>query len=110
METMQSAVQTTAAEHVWNILGCAQQRTRGFKVAAKEEHGHQARRDDFRVPHPLLRIFDMADGVQDVGTQTIHGYDLVIHGSLVLQGEVGRFPSPWRMSPMAVKRAQLGLT
>jgi hypothetical protein len=32
----------------------------------------------------------MAEGVQDIGTQTIDGYDLVIHGNLVFQGEVGR--------------------
>jgi hypothetical protein len=31
-------------------------------------------------------------------------------GASSFRREVGRFPSPWRMSPMDVKRAQLGLT
>jgi hypothetical protein len=35
--------------------------------------------------------------------------NLLIHGSLIFQGEVGRFPSPWRKSPMDVNRSQLGL-
>jgi hypothetical protein len=106
---MQSAVQTTTTQQAWPIARCAQQRTRGFKVAAQEQHGYQARCDDFRITHPLLRILDMAEGVQNIGTQTINGYDLVIHGNLVLPREVGCLPSPWRKSPMDVNRSQLGL-
>jgi hypothetical protein len=52
----------------------------------------------------------MAEGVQDIGTQTINGDDLVIHGNLVFQREVGYLPSPWRKSPMDVKRSQLGVS
>src|SRR5919108_1416575 len=106
---MQAAVQTTPTQHVWHIARGAQQRTRHCKVAAQEPQGYKARRDDFRITHPLLRLLDMAEGVQDIGTQTIDGYDLVIHGNLVFQREVGRFPSPWRKSPMDVNRSQLGL-
>ena len=52
----------------------------------------------------------MAEGVQEVGAQTIHGDELVIHGNPVCQREVGRFPSPCRKSPMDVHRSQLGLS
>src|SRR5687768_8310100 len=107
---MQSAVQTTPTQHVWHLARGAQQHTRGLTVAAQEQHGYQTRRDDFRITHPLLRVLNMAEGVQDIGTQTIDSYNLVIHGHLVFQGEVGRLPSPWRMSLMDVKRSQLGLT
>src|SRR5262245_5946877 len=107
---MPSAVQTTPTQHAWPIARWAQQRTCGFKVAAQELQGYQTRRDDFRIAPPLLRVLDMAEGVQDVGTQTRHGYDLVIHGNRIFPGEVGRLPPPWRQSPMDVKRSQLGLT
>src|SRR5215831_14394076 len=106
---MESTVQTTTTQHMGDISRRAQEGTRGFKVAAKEPHGHQARRDDFRIAHLVLHIFGMADGIQDVGTQTIHGYNLVIHGSLVFLGEVGRLPSPWGKRPMDVNMSQLVL-
>ena len=72
-ETMEPTVHTTAAEHVGQIPRRAQEGTRGLKVAAKEEHGHQARRDDFGIAHLLWRVFGMADRVQDICTHAIHG-------------------------------------
>jgi hypothetical protein len=94
LETMQSAVQTTTAEHVWDIWRHAQQGARRFKVPAQEHHGHQACRDDFGIAHLVLRVISMACGFQDVGIQAIHDKDLFIPGGLVFQGEVGRLPSP----------------
>src|SRR5262245_16538092 len=104
---MPSAVPTTP--HAWHIARWAQQRARGFKGAAPDHHGHQARRDDCPITHPLLRSLDLAEGVQEVGTQTIEGDDLILHGNFVFQGEVRRLPSPGRTSPMDVNRSQLGL-
>ena len=65
---MEPPVHTTPAEPVWHILRHAHEGTRGFKVAAKAPHGHQARRDDFRITHLLLRVFGMADRVQEICT------------------------------------------
>jgi hypothetical protein len=70
---MEPTVQTAAAEHVWHIPRHTQEGTRRFKIAAKEQHGYQARRDDFGIAHLLLRVFGMADRVQDICTQAIHG-------------------------------------
>ena len=75
---MEPPVQTTAAEPVWHLLRPAQEGTRGFKIAAKEQHGHQARRDDFSIAHLLLRVFGMAYRVQDICTQAINRQDLVV--------------------------------
>jgi hypothetical protein len=85
-ETVEPMVLTTAAEHVWHIPRRAQEGTRRFKIAAKEPHGHQARRDDFGITHLLWRVFGMAYRVQDLCTQAIHGQDLVVHGEPRLSG------------------------
>jgi len=63
LETMKSTVQTTTTQHVGDLARRAQEGTRGFKVAAKEHHGDQARRDDFRIAHLVVQIFGMTDGV-----------------------------------------------
>ena len=106
---MGPTVHTTAAEQVWHIPRRAQEGTRGFKVATKEPHGHQAHRDDFGIAQLLLRVFGMADRVQDIGTQAIHGQDCVVHGASSFRREGGYLHSPWRMSPMDVNRSQLGV-
>jgi hypothetical protein len=85
-ETMEPTVQTTAAEPMWQIPRHAQEGTRGFTVAAKAPHGHQARRDDFGIAHLLVRIFRMAERLQDIRTQAINGQDLVVHGGPRLSG------------------------
>src|SRR5215472_7097364 len=79
---MSSPVQATPAEHVWHIPRCAPQGPRRFKVAPKESHGHEGGRDDFRIAPFLLRLFRMAERLQEVGTQTIDGEDCLVHGSL----------------------------
>src|SRR5688572_20618034 len=83
---MEPTVHTTPAKHVWHIPRRAQEGTRGFTMAAKEEHGHQACRDDFGIAHLLVRIFRMAERLQDIRTQAIHGQDLVVHGGPRLSG------------------------
>ena len=63
---MQSAVQTTPTQHAWHIARCAQAALRAAsKLLRKEQHGYQARRHDFRITHLLLRILDVAEGVQE---------------------------------------------
>ena len=84
---MEPPVQTTAAEPVWHLPRHAQEGTRRFKIAAKAPHGHHARRDDFGIAHLLLRVFGMAERVQDICTQAIHGQDRVVHGGPRRSGE-----------------------
>jgi hypothetical protein len=83
---MEPPVQTAAADPVWHLPRHAQEGTRGFNIAAKAPQGHQARRDAFGIAPLLVRVFDMADGVQDIRTQAIHGQDLVVHGGPRLAG------------------------
>jgi hypothetical protein len=72
-EPMEPTVQTAAAEQVWHVSRHAQEGACRFKVAAKAQPGHQARRDDFGIAHLLLRVFGMADRIQEICTQAIHG-------------------------------------
>jgi hypothetical protein len=108
---MEPTVHTTAAAQVWHLPRPAQAGTRRFDIAATEPHGHHARRDDFGIAHLRWRVFGLADRVQDSCTQAVDGQDLVVHGGASsFRSEGGRLHSPWRMSPMDVKRSQLGLT
>jgi hypothetical protein len=46
---MEPPVHTTPAEQVWPRPRRAQEGTRGFKIAATEEHGHHVRMGAFRT-------------------------------------------------------------
>jgi hypothetical protein len=91
---MSPPVQATPAEHAWHRPRCAQQGARRFKVAPKEAHGHYGGGDDFRITHLLLRRFRMTERLSDVGTQTIDGEDLLVHGSLLCWGRWVATPYP----------------
>jgi hypothetical protein len=94
LEPRQAAVHTTTAQQRGDIGRHAQQGTRRFNVPAQEPHGHPACRAAFGIAHLVLRVFSMAYGVQDLGTQAIQSSALLIQGGLVFQGRERGVASP----------------
>jgi hypothetical protein len=108
VETMSPPVQATPAAQVWHRPRCAQQGPRRFKVAPKEAHGHEGCGDDFRIAHLLLRLFRMAERLSEVGTQTIDGEDLLVHGRLLCWGRGVATPYPGGGIPWMSRGRNLG--
>ncbi len=91
---MEPTAQTAAAERVWHLPRRTQEGTRGFKVAAREQHGHSARRHDLGIGHLLLGSFRMAERLQEVSPHTVDREDFLAHGSLLCWGRWVAIPYP----------------
>jgi len=85
---MQSAIETAAAQPVWNVTMFTHLLARKTKIASKVQHGDNGGRHHFCIRHLTLSIFPVVQGLEHIITQTKNDYNLSVH-EFFLYVEVG---------------------
>jgi hypothetical protein len=76
---MQTAVEATLAQHIWDVVRGLEQVAGGFKVAAEKQHGDNGRGHHLGIVHPGLWVFVVANAHQKVAANGKDGYDFIVH-------------------------------
>lgn len=76
---MQPAVETAAAQHIWNVTMFIHILTRQTKISFEIQHRHNRRGHHFGIRHLALRILVMMQGFEPVSAQAKNNYNLGIH-------------------------------
>jgi hypothetical protein len=63
---MQSALETTPAQHVWNITAFIQEATRQTKIAFEVQHGNDGGRHGFGIGYLTLCLFMMTQAFEQL--------------------------------------------
>jgi len=80
---VQSAVETAAAQHVWNVTMLTQILTGQTKIASEIQHRHDRGSHYLGIRHLALLIFIVVQGFQHIITQAKNDYNLRVHEFLL---------------------------
>ncbi len=79
---MKTTNQTALTQHAGHISGCLEKDSRLLQIPSEKPCGYESGRFDFGITHCALRIFLMMQRLQQVVTEAINGYNLLVHGFL----------------------------
>ena len=85
---MESAIETAATHHVWNVTMFTQILARQTEIPLEVQHRHDGGGHHFGIRHLTLAIFMVLQGFEHIITQAKYDYNLRVH-EFFLYVEVG---------------------